>query len=157
MNAYASGQKGVRPVQGQLPGDPAHLVELKTMTLGKGGGIDMNAYAIVRKVLAEKESGAPYHTIACDHRRVYSPDGKHQIQHEVYYYRRGFGNAEVEQSMHRCSSIEEVIALMNMPEEELPEKAQRRDEKWRKGRWVPLKGERGYKNVTTGQIVRPKK
>ena len=40
------------------------------MTVGAGGGIDMNAYAVVRKVLAEKEAGVPYHTVVCDHRRV---------------------------------------------------------------------------------------
>ena len=75
----------------------------------------------------------------------------------MYYYRRGFGNAEVEQAMHRCSGLDELVKLMNTPDKDLPDKAKRKDDKWRKGRWVPLKGERGYRNVTTGQVVRPKK
>ncbi len=154
MTAWKDGgKKGKRPELPPLEGEVKHLCEMKTPVVGQGG-ISMNAYAIVRKVLLEKATKKPYHTIVCDHRAVFNANGPGDHgdpDNEVLYYRRGVGNAVIPDpdepgsgSLYRCKDRAELETLMDTPDDELPEMAKRRDQDWHRGTWRPLKGERGY-------------
>lgn len=151
------------PVDVVIPGKSGavgHGVELKTMTVGKDDKLTMNAYAQVRKKEWERLKKATFHTVVSDDRAVFNAngDGKHDDSKRVYYYRRGIAGSARIGTMYRVKDEAELKALMEMPDDQLPVAAQRTEKEWlTAGRWVPLKGERGYRNTKTGQVVRPKK
>ncbi len=138
------------------------LVEIKTMVLGTDDKLTMNSYAQVRKALAEKESGKPFHTVVSDDREIYNAGGEGQHGDDsarVYYYRRGIAGSARIGTMHRCKDEAELLALMKAPEEALPPGAGRTDQHITGGDWEHFKDDlgKGYKDRKTGKVFRAKK
>lgn len=121
-----------------------HGIEYKYMQDNSRQKIDMNKYAMVRKVIWEKQNKKPVHTVVED------KSGK-------LYYRRGVGSFRVS-SMHEVTGGEaELMQLMSMRANQLPKSARRTDSALLEGSWRPTKDGRGYMNSKTKEIVRPKK
>lgn len=121
------------------------LVEVKTVVTGENSKITMNGYAIVRKLVLSKERKKEFHTVVYDN------------QTKSLYYRRGVAGSARLGSLHKVTGGEkEIKRLMTLPENDLPAGAKRTDDAWRNGRWVSLKDQRGFRNVTTGKVVLPK-
>lgn len=141
-------------------GKVAHGIELKTLTIGENDKLTMNAYAQVRKKEWEKAQGATFHTVVSDDRAVLNAkgEGQHDDSKRAYFYRRGIAGSARVNGMYRCKDEAELKKLMAMSDDQLPAEAKRNEGDWlTAGKWVPLKGERGYRNSKTGQEVRPKK
>lgn len=139
-----------------------HGIELKTITpLNDRGRIDMNAYSQVRKVNWERANKSTFHTVVVDDRKVFNAHGpgKHDESQRQFFYRRGVAGSARINAMHSVKTLDEVKALMSTPESKLPKGAQRSDGKVREGIWkaLPATEGRGFKNSTTGAVVRPKK
>lgn len=177
---------------------PEHGVELKTVTSNKESKLTMDRYSMVRKVNWQRETGANFHTVAIDDREVLagaakltgkeSPEvAKEKINQACerynkgdktgfdmskrkYCYKRGIAGSAQISNMQECKNMGEVKKLMNMPEKELPPKAQRTDNKpttsstgtkaaITDGKWKAGKDDKGkfFKNAKTGEVVRAKK
>jgi hypothetical protein len=61
-------------------------------------------------------------------------------------------------NLYRCESLADLKRVMALPEKDLPKEAQRTDQEWTDGKWEFFKDAagRGYRNLKTGRIVRPK-
>lgn len=136
-----------------------HGVEFKAVVLGNNDKLTMNTYAQVRKIEWEKANKATFHTLVFDDRKVYSADGQHDESQRDIYYRRGVAGSARLGALHKCADMAEAKSLMKMDEKKLPPGAQRTDGALRKGAWKSFQDDqgKGYKNRTTGQIVRAKK
>lgn len=152
------------PIDVAIPGPggtPAHGVELKTMVDNTRNKIDMNTYAQVRKIEWERENGATFHTVVLDDQKVYNAngEGKHDPSQRRMFYRRGVGSFRVEGMHEITGGMKELKELMAKGDKDLPPAAQRTDGANRVGKWKPFvdKEGKGFKNSTTGRIVRPKK
>ncbi len=138
------------------------LIEMKTMVIGEDEKLTMNSYAQVRKALAEKEAGKPFHTVVSDDRKIYNAKGEGQHgadSDRVYYYRRGIAGSARIAGMYRCTDEEDLKRVMSLPDEELPPAAQRTDQHITGGDWEFFKDEKGkgYKDKKTGKEFRAKK
>lgn len=150
------------PKKMDISGEMTHAVEMKTSVISKNRQIDMNPYAQVRKIVAEKERGAVLHTVVYDDHDVYNAKGpgQHDESKRRIFYRRGVGGSKFPiDGMHEVKDAGELKTLMNMPDKQLPAKAQRTDARLRVGTWKPFQDEqgKGFKNKKTGTIVRAKK
>ena len=150
-------------------GQIEHVVEWKTMVVKSGNErnrIDINSYAQVRKINMEKKNKCNLHTIICDDRdvAVETKDGSFEsknVAKRVYYYRRGCAGSARLSALQKCDSLDEVKALMVMPENKLPKGAQRTDGEKRQGTWKPVfhptTGRNGFANTKTGETYYAKK
>lgn len=149
------------PAKMDTTGDMAHMVEMKTSVVGANGMIDMNKYAMVRKIVAEKERKATLHTVVFDDKKVFNANGpgQHDESKRRIFYRRGAAGTRPIEDLHECKDMEEVSRLMNMPEKNLPAAAQRSDGALRFGRWKAGEDEKGkyFTNNKTGDVARVKK
>lgn len=151
------GGKGKMPDTRDFPGEVGHLIETKTMVVGKDDKLTMNAYAMVLKHVEREKTGAVFHTIASDDREIFGKKNPDESK-RVYYYRRGIAGSARVGGMYVVTSEAELKKLIYLPEDKLPPEAQVKEKSWlTTGKWVPLKGERGFRNTKTGKIVRPKK
>ena len=125
-------------------GRVAHGVEHKYMFDNANDKITMNKYAQVRKIVWEQQNKADFHTVV-------------ETKSGDTFYRRGVGSFRTG-GMHKVTGGEkELKKLMNTPDAQLPQGAQRTDAKLRQGTWKPLKDSRGFVNSKTGEQVFPKK
>lgn len=161
-NRYAADKEaGKKPSPLNLEGKALHGIESKCLVSNSNDKITMDTYSQIRKVNWEKDRGATVHTLVTDDREVMDANGKgkHDDSKRTYYYRRGVAGSARIGSLYKCKDIVEVKRLMNMPEADLPDAAQRTDGELRKGTWKSFADDKGkgFRNSKTGQEVRAKK
>lgn len=125
-------------------GVAAHGIELKTVVDNKNNKITMKRSAMERKWQWEKKNKATYHTVVLDDSAVFEAKGKveglhpkeqadkygkaHDESKRRIFYRRGVGSFRIG-GMHECKDMAELKKLLAMPDDKLPEAAQRTDGK----------------------------
>jgi hypothetical protein len=103
-----------------------HGIELKTMVSNKAGKITMKREAMDRKAKWEKSNKATFHTVVIDDHEVFNAkgDGQHDESKRKIFYRRGFGSFRVA-GMYEVKDLNELKALLNTPNKQLPDAAKR--------------------------------
>lgn len=147
-------------------------VELKTIILQKNDKITMDSYSQVRKTLKEQETGAAFHSVFSDDRKVFGAKGDigdknpgdpgykelHDDSKREYYYRRGIAGSARLGSMYKCKNEAELKRMMSLPDEQLPEAAKRTDAHLFVGKWQAkvIDGKKAFVNKKTGKVVKAK-
>lgn len=148
-------------------------VELKTLVLQKNDKITMDSFSQVRKVIHERDSGVPFHSVFSDDRKVFGANGAigdknpgdvgydklHDDSKREYYYRRGIAGSARLGSMYKCKDEADLKRVMKLPDDKLPPAAQRTDKKLFVGTWKETKsgGKKAFVNSKTGRVVKAKK
>lgn len=100
-----------------------HGVEVKTMLDNDNDRIKMNKGAYDRKAKWCAETGSTLHVSATDDRDVFDGGANaHQFSGNKLYYKRGGGSFALS-GMHPCKDQAEFRAMMDLPDDQLPEKA----------------------------------
>jgi phage portal protein BeeE len=107
--------------------DGKHFLEVKSMLKGGKKSISVHEDALLRKVKGMAENpGANYHTVVVDERATYQSGAyKENYSGNRLYYRRGSGRYSLS-SMQPVKSTAELRQLMDLPDDQLPEKARGR-------------------------------